>query len=805
MPALTLFGYRTPAAGDDLHLLCCLYSALRLAEIGLAISLIVLAKREKDKFASGSMELICPEEVDYDEYSPFGRGFVAMTWVYVLVTLILAFTYIISDAMMVWKISDQGTPTQPEKRRKLAPLCSSRLLALGTIRIGLFVLGVLIGAALDDYCSCRVEYTESRRTLRFLEDASIIEAVRGCEREAYAFRLFVVLCICQFVEILLPFAAAGFICLREGRRVTKQATRRAGYTDESRWKCFCACCCNLTSLLTCCVCGGKEVNAGGYGDVAKALATFFDDGETLLDLVTTDILAGLVMLLRVQLQRRIECRKALIEASGDNNKKNRMTQAASHDDGIVEQGDNAGGKDCIIFRLERIGLEVCYTAALRKVLSSKNDADISAINEGARFCRLALGIYGWMMELIERPVTGCFVLGCSWCRHPSIHGCNSGKNGGIVGDNFLGCQKIALLNQGIEPNQIKYASFTQGVVKTPYCITVDEEWKYVVITIRGTLSLDDAVADLTIRPVLLDMWAERYGFQEEGTGEFCHKGMLDIAVWICEDLQSHGTLDQLLTGDNAEFSGYRLLVEGHSLGAGVAAVVATMLRSKYPSVRCLAFSPPGCVFSRHLSESSKHYVTSYVLGDDVVPRLGLTGVENLRHEVLSIFARIKVPKHIVLRPLSRHEDVIEANKRMLHGSSADIPPESAFWKAVQEFEEVQKIKKTEGGPDIGLFPPGNIIHLFRTTEDRRCLDLSCAFKKRPDNYVARYAEVDDLQEIIVSANALADHQPFTVLAELERVAESFGLMAPYSPTTSSSSTGIDSRESRGKDRKTSEA
>lgn len=790
MPALTLFGRRTPAAGDDLRLLCCLYTALRLVEIGLVISVIVLAEREKDKFASGSLELICPEELNYDEYSPFARGFAAMTWVYVLVTLILAIVFIITD-VMVWRISDQGTPTQPEKRRKLAPLCSSRLLALGTIRIALFVLGVLIGAAIGDYCSCRVEYTESRRTLRFLQDTSILEAVRGCEREVYVVRLFVVLLICQFVEILLPFAAAGFICLREGRRVTKQATRRTGYTDESQWKCFCACCCNLTSLLTCCLCGGREVNAGGYRDIAKALATYFDDGENLLDLVTTDILAGLVMLLRVQLQRRIECRKTLIEASGDNVKKKRMSR-------IIEQGYNGGGNECIIFRLERKGLELFYTAALRKVLSTKNDADISAINEGARFCRLALGIYGWMMQLIERPVTGCCVLGCSWCRHPSIHGCNSGKNGHIVGDTLLGCQKIALLNQGIEPNQIKYASFTQGVVKTPYCITVDEEWKYVVVTIRGTLSLDDAVADLTIRPVLLDMWAERYGFEEEGTGEFCHKGMLDIAVWVCEDLQNHGTLELLLAGDNAEFSGYQLLVEGHSLGAGVAAVVATMLRPQYPSVRCLAFSPPGCVFSRQLSESSKEYVTSYVLGDDVVPRLGLNGVENLRHEVLSIIAKIKVPKHVVLRPLSRQEDVIEANKRMLYGSSADIPSESAFWKAVLEFEEVQRIKKTESGPDIGLYPPGNIIHLFRTTEDKRCLDLSCAFKKHPDDYVARYAEVDDLQEIIVSAKALADHQPHIVLAELERVAESFGLMAPYEPTTSTSCTGTDSvtRESR---------
>lgn len=34
------------------------------------------------------------------------------------------------------------------------------------------------------------------------------------------------------------------------------------------------------------------------------------------------------------------------------------------------------------------------------------------------------------------------------------------------------------------------------------------------------------------------------------------------------------------------------MVVGHSLGAGAAALLAIMLRSSYPQVRCYAFSPP---------------------------------------------------------------------------------------------------------------------------------------------------------------------------------------------------------------------
>lgn len=779
MPALTLFGHRTPVGGDDLRLLCVLYFAFRLVQIGLVITISVLSKRELDRIADGSVELLCPDDIDENRFS--SGKFSATTWTYVLGTLIICFIYVVTD-VYVWKMSDRGTPTQPEKRKKLAPMCSYRLLTFGMIKIVFLVLGILVARNIEEYCACRVEYTDSSSRRRLL--ASTLEAIQGCEKEKYTFRLFVVLLLCQLVDVLLPLGAAVYICLRDSRRATRLATDRAGYgSEESRWRCFCACCCNLTTLLTCCMCGGKEVNAGGYRDLSKALATYFNDGGTL-DLVLTDIIAGLVMLLRVQLQRRLECRKALIKATVETDRMKRMSLAASHVDGMIQRDGGGAGRECIIFRLERDGAELRYTAALRNVLSSKNDADVSALNEGAHFCQLALGIYGWMMQLIERPVTGCCVLGCSWCKHPRFHCCTNSTDGHIVGDTILGCQEIALLNHGLEPNEIRYASFAQGLVKTPYCITVDEEWKSVVVTVRGTLSLDDAVADLSIRPVLLDLWAERNGFQEEGSGEFCHKGMLDIAVWIVEDLKDHGILEQLLLGDKAEFSGYELRVVGHSLGAGVAAVVATMLKSQYASVRCLAFSPPGCVFSRRLAESCKEYITSYVLGDDVVPRLGLTSMENLRHEVLSLIARIKVPKYVILRPLSRKENVIDANARMLHQSSADIPADSAFWEAVKEFEEVQKVKKTESGPDIILYPPGNIIHLFRTTEDKRCLDLSCALKKRPDDYVAKYAEVDDLQEIIVNAKALSDHQPYRVLAELERVAESFGLSAPYAPIVS---------------------
>jgi len=739
-----------------------------------------------------TVELQCQDEegnvVEVDgDLSRVVDQLVPISWVYAIGTLVLACTYIVTD-MTVFRLTGLGTPTQDGPRSSLGPFCSSRLLILGTIRLVLFITGALVASRIEDYCSCRVEYLATGRFLSG-EKESMLEELRGCNNQIKPFRLFSVLLVSQFAEVLLPLIAASYICLTEGMRTASKVQDRVGYNRESRWKVCCACFCNLTNLFTCCLCG-RKVNTGGYRDVARALATYFDGGG-LLDLAFTDYVAAIVMLLRVQLERKVECRKALLEATEEDESKSILREAASNDGMVTVQRDeeSAGDnkmpiKECIIYRVARSHSQLHYAAALRRVLTPDNNADIDAINEGAHFCRLALGIYGWMMAVIEKPISGCCLLGCAWCKKPSISCCTVDEEKVIIGDTLLGCHEIALLKQaGIDSSQLKFAQFKQGYEESPYAITVDYEWKSVVLTIRGTLSLDDVVADLAIRPVLMDIWADRYGC-ECARGEFCHNGVLNIGDYICQDLDQHGVLGRLFAG---ECSGYTLRIVGHSLGAGVAAVISTFLRPRYPSLRCLAFSPPGCVFSRRLADECKDYVTSYVLGDDVVPRLGLASMENLRHELLLCLSKIRVSKHSALRPKKRNESISEQNSRVLYKSNADIPA-SEFWEKVAEFEDVQAKKKRENGPDICLYPIGKIIHLYRTSEDRRGFPAlsslgfpSLFFPRKPDNYVAKLAEVDDLQEIIVSSTALADHQPYYVCQELERFAQSFGLEEPYAP------------------------
>ncbi|VEL30432.1 unnamed protein product [Protopolystoma xenopodis] len=67
-----------------------------------------------------------------------------------------------------------------------------------------------------------------------------------------------------------------------------------------------------------------------------------------------------------------------------------------------------------------------------------------------------------------------------------------------------------------------------------------------------------------------------------------HGGITRGARRICAKLEELHLIElaQKLRPD------YPIVVTGHSLGAGIATILSILLRSKYPNLTCLAFSPP---------------------------------------------------------------------------------------------------------------------------------------------------------------------------------------------------------------------
>ncbi len=246
-----------------------------------------------------------------------------------------------------------------------------------------------------------------------------------------------------------------------------------------------------------------------------------------------------------------------------------------------------------------------------------------------------------------------------------------------------------------------------------------------------------------------------------------------------------------------EYKNYRLVVLGHSLGAGCAAMLSVMLRPLYPNLRCLAFGIPGSVFSENLAEECSPWLTSYVLDADIIPRLAIHQFEVLRDSVLGMICRIKVPKCDVfsLEKSSKKSraELAEERKHVLYDE--DEVPDSEFKRQLEKFFSFQvdlKQKNETTGHYIALFPPGKIIQLFRTRNKgrrafSRFLSLSSSeltnVRENETSYVARWIQRTDLQQIILSSHMINDHEPGNMRRKIQDVAETvFDLRSPeYKP------------------------
>lgn len=338
--------------------------------------------------------------------------------------------------------------------------------------------------------------------------------------------------------------------------------------------------------------------------------------------------------------------------------------------------------------------------------------------------------------------------------------------GNINGD-CLGCNRVTFLEAtSFDPDDLIYASFKSGVTKRPYCIVVDREWKALVIVIRGTLSLEDAVADIQLKPQKLDDYGPKYQF--DWTGEYCHAGMFASAAWIYEDLMEHGLLKKLLVEGN-DFRDFKLYIVGHSLGAGVASILSLLLHQWFPNLKCLCFEPPGCVMSTNLA--NQPYITSYVLGSDIVPRLSLGSLENLRDDLLDMIARTKVPKHKILslNPFQRSGSLSFVDTIY---ESDQVIPDSKFVRQLNEFKSHRQSTRIERGlENILLVPPGGrIMHLIKTSEKPNgcCFNM---FTNVECEYTPIWALREDFSVISLASSMALDHDPAACSFAFQNIVE----------------------------------
>ncbi|RHY31400.1 hypothetical protein DYB32_003552 [Aphanomyces invadans] len=156
-----------------------------------------------------------------------------------------------------------------------------------------------------------------------------------------------------------------------------------------------------------------------------------------------------------------------------------------------------------------------------------------------------------------------------------------------------------------------YASVENRTANQPaFGLVVKPDEKLGILMIRGSKTVQDVLTDLQIASA-----ANGASSKDCATNgpldSFAHHGMVKAATWVKH--QVHDSLKELYR------HGYRFMINGHSLGGGVAALLSVMLHDEFPDLECFAYAVPACA-SRDIAEACVPYVHSIVLRDDFVPR-----------------------------------------------------------------------------------------------------------------------------------------------------------------------------------------
>eukprot|EP00547_Thalassionema_nitzschioides_P006033 CAMPEP_0194206766 /NCGR_PEP_ID=MMETSP0156-20130528/5714_1 /TAXON_ID=33649 /ORGANISM="Thalassionema nitzschioides, Strain L26-B" /LENGTH=701 /DNA_ID=CAMNT_0038933377 /DNA_START=456 /DNA_END=2561 /DNA_ORIENTATION=- len=627
----------------------------------------------------------------------------------------------------------------------------------------------------------------------------------------------------QLVEV---FLIVVFWCRLFGKPPTSSLAESSLQHElvEEMWAERCTTFCNCLGMSTCFLFGGKNMALGDYGAVARALTDYFENGN-LLDLVPSDIVMGLMVLRSVQRKRILESRNEVLREkrvtysnSSQEDQVRNLNSNSSHSAnsfgpllGNISSNsiENAplSGTQTSFFLMHEEGEDTFYELTSRKVLNMNKPFDRFTLQEGTRFARYQLAIYTWLIYLYMHPVSGFARLllksSCGCCDNGQSNNIDDDEaflssgipSGLVIGDNWCKVHKAALMLQaGIHDDntELVYAQLLSSFSDIPYCIIIDHTWKSVVLAIRGTFSLEDCVTDVLIEPETLQQMGDEFGF--DGEGQFSHGGIISCARVVYRDLQRHCILDKLLYGETAKYPNYTLRVVGHSLGAGTATLVSYMLRQRFPSVRCLNYSPPGCSFTWRIATECKDWCNSFVLDSDLVPRLSIDSLEHLRDEVLGIIGRVKVskadvarktlpsPKYLCRRNI-KHDDIDSVSDLVdsLICQAEDVS-QSNYSLTFENFKNVQEERRSKRGHmrSVKLYPPGRIVHFTKTGEKHSCMRnaaqcLTCWTTNLGHEYTPIWVKNDDFNEIVISTTMGTDHFPNRLTKTMENLSEQYGI------------------------------
>lgn len=305
---------------------------------------------------------------------------------------------------------------------------------------------------------------------------------------------------------------------------------------------------------------------------------------------------------------------------------------------------------------------------------------------------------------------------------------------------------------------------------------------------------------------------------EGNTVYLVHSGMLHAAMRVRRRLEESGLLESAFR----KYPTYNLVITGHSLGAGVTALLgwsyastayknsstnnaanSSPLNQALQRLVCFSFAPPSGLVSRTASNHLRRFLCSVFLGDDLVPRLSVAAMNMLKNELLVVLRDSNVPKYRVIasgcwqlccknaasRALevqlidgaSRHDyDTMRVSSEptsVTDGSPVSMQPSNSgsvaedpllsssggyLLRAARQLSAERQHLRAAQFPH--MFAPGIIVQISAEF-------VTDSLGKHRLEYRLSVRDCDDLQRVIVSSSMIPHHLPDPLLTALRKLSK----------------------------------
>jgi len=216
----------------------------------------------------------------------------------------------------------------------------------------------------------------------------------------------------------------------------------------------------------------------------------------------------------------------------------------------------------------------------------------------------------------------------------------------------------------------------------------------VTLVVRGTKDIADFLQDGLLEP-------------EEYRGGHAHSGILASGKNLAKQyLPKLKDLHEITQRDKI-----RVILIGHSLGAGAAAIAAMELHEHdFLEVEAVGFGCPS-LLSRDLSHTTKDYITTVVNDADIVSRMSGASMTNILLDLMA-YDWTQDALEDLEYSLERARESFEFAGFLPETKKALEWFETRLNEVVRPTMVQRKISQQERMPSV-LIPPGTCIHIFR--------------------------------------------------------------------------------------------